>query len=144
MRGELLLEDEGDDLEDGDFDLDTQSLTHRQHRIRLMTIHGAKGLEAPFVTSLDCNHTAITNPGRGVLLDWDPDRQAPDHLSMFTKLSLSKAREDLLTQEKHIALHENWNLFYVALTRAKQGLLVKWRREHAKSPAGRFGARQLV
>jgi len=122
MRGELLLEDEGDDLEDGDFDLDTQSLTHRQHRIRLMTIHGAKGLEAPFVIILDCNHTAITNPGRGVLLDWDPDRQAPDHLSMFTKLSLSKAREDLLTQEKHIALHENWNLFYVALTRAKQGL----------------------
>jgi ATP-dependent helicase/nuclease subunit A len=41
---------------------------------------------------------------------------------MFTKLSLSRAREDLLAQEKDIALHENWNLFYVALTRAKQGL----------------------
>lgn len=122
MRGEVPLEDGGDDLEDGDFDLDSYSIAHRQQRIRLMTIHGAKGLEAPFVIILDCNHTAITNPGRGVLLDWDPDRQAPDHLSMFTKLSLSKAREDLLTQEKNIALHENWNLFYVALTRAKQGL----------------------
>ncbi len=43
-------------------------------------------------------------------------------MSIFTKLSLSKAREDLLAQEKDIALHENWNLFYVALTRAKQGL----------------------
>jgi ATP-dependent helicase/nuclease subunit A len=122
MRGEVPLEDENDELEDGDFDLDSHSITHRQQRIRLMTIHGAKGLEAPFVIILDCNHTAITNPGRGVLLDWDPDRQAPDHLSMFTKLSLSKAREDLLAQEKDIALHENWNLFYVALTRAKQGL----------------------
>jgi ATP-dependent helicase/nuclease subunit A len=122
MRGEVPLEDGGDDLEDGDFDLDSYLIAHRQQRIRLMTIHGAKGLEAPFVIILDCNHTAITNPGRGVLLDWDPDRQAPDHLSMFTKLSLSKAREDLLTQEKNIALHENWNLFYVALTRAKQGL----------------------
>lgn len=122
MRGELPLEDEIEEQEDGDFDLDTHALPHRQQRIRLMTIHGAKGLEAPFVIILDCNHTAITNPGRGVLLDWDPDRQAPDHLSMFTKLSLSKARDDLLVQEKNIALHENWNLFYVALTRAKQGL----------------------
>jgi ATP-dependent helicase/nuclease subunit A len=122
MRGEVPLEDGGDDLEDGDFDLDSYSIAHRQQRIRLMTIHGAKGLEAPFVIILDCNHTAITNPGRGILLDWDPDQQAPDHLSMFTKLSLSKAREDLLTQEKNIALYENWNLFYVALTRAKQGL----------------------
>ena len=122
MRGDVPLEDEGEDLEDGDFALDTHALTNRHQRIRLMTIHGAKGLEAPFVIILDCNHTAITNPGRGVLLDWDPEREAPDHLSMFTKQSLSRARDDLLAQEKEIALHENWNLFYVALTRAKQGL----------------------
>ena len=122
MRGELPFEDDGDDVEEGDYDLDPHSIAHRQQRIRLMTIHGAKGLEAPFVIILDCNHTALTNPGRGVLLDWNPECEAPDHLSMFTKLSLSKAREDLLIQEKNIALHENWNLFYVALTRAKQGL----------------------
>ena len=122
MRGEVPLDDEGDDVDEGDFDLDTHSIAHRQQRIRLMTIHGAKGLEAPFVIILDCNHTAITNPGRGVLLDWDPDHEAPNHLSMFTKLSLSKAREELVEQEKQIALHENWNLLYVALTRAKQGL----------------------
>ncbi len=122
MRGEPLSEDRSDDGEDGNTELDTHMITQGQQRIRLMTIHGAKGLEAPFVIILDCNHTAMTSLGRGVLLDWDPDSAAPNHVSMFTKPSLCKAREDLLAKEKQIALQENWNLFYVALTRAKQGL----------------------
>jgi ATP-dependent helicase/nuclease subunit A len=87
-----------------------------------MTIHGAKGLESPFVIVLDTNNTAMPNFGRGILLDWDPDTNAPHHLSMFTKTSLSQARSHLKEQEKGIALHENWNLLYVALSRAKQGL----------------------
>ena len=93
----------------------------RTQRVRLMTIHGAKGLEASFVILLDSNNTAVPHFSHGVLLDWDPDQASPGHLSMFTKLSLGKGREDLKQQEKEIALKENWNLLYVAITRAKQG-----------------------
>lgn len=122
LRGDLSLEGEGVDGSDIASDGNPNSQRERPQRLRLMTIHGAKGLEAPFVIVLDCNHTALTPSGRGVLLDWDPLANAPKHLSMYTKGTLSKAREALLLKEQDIALHENWNLFYVALTRAKQGV----------------------
>ncbi len=114
--------DEAPEEELADPETETQLAMQRQQRVRLLTIHGAKGLEAPFVIVLDANNTAMPNLSRGVLLDWDPDQLSPSHLSMFTKVTLAKAREDLKAQEKYIALNENWNLFYVALTRAKQGV----------------------
>ena len=117
-------EEFGDDVEDtaANDESDSESIANRQQRVRLMTIHGAKGLEAPFVIVLDTNNTAMPNFGRGILLDWDPDTNAPHHLSMFTKTTLSQARSHFKEQEKGIGLHENWNLLYVALSRAKQGL----------------------
>lgn len=122
MSGELHSEEfedvDGQDDDDGSEDHGEQ----REQRIRIMTIHGAKGLEAPFVIVLDTNNTATPHFASGILLDWDPDQSSPSHLSMFTKLSLGKNRELLQQQEKEIALKENWNLLYVAMTRAKQGL----------------------
>lgn len=107
------VDDEGEDSLD--------LIERRSQRVRLMTIHGAKGLEAPFVILLDANNTASPHFSHGVLLDWNPEQTAPSHLSMFTKLTLGRGREELREQEKDIALKENWNLLYVAITRAKQG-----------------------
>ena len=132
---EINLQRRGDDDEtpdegEVDFNLgDTDALNdmleeEHQQRVRLMTIHGAKGLEAPFVMVLDANHTAGTHEHRGVLLDWPSNQTSPSHLSMYTLDTLTSPRREIRDKELVIAKNENWNLLYVAMTRAKQGLWI--------------------
>jgi ATP-dependent helicase/nuclease subunit A len=96
----------------------------RNKRVRMMTVHGAKGLEAPFVVLLDTNHTTGMNQHRGILLDWPPNEAAPIHLSVFTKDTMTAPRTQIQEEEQRIASNENWNALYVAMTRAKQGLWI--------------------
>ncbi|MBT8593509.1 UvrD-helicase domain-containing protein [Polynucleobacter paneuropaeus] len=124
--------DEGDveaeaemDEDIGEVDLDSEMSEEERHRrVRLMTIHGAKGLEAPFVIMLDANNTEWRAPHRGVLLDWSPEHTAPSHLSLYTKKTLTGEREHIRQKENEVSQNENWNLLYVAMTRAKQGLWI--------------------
>jgi ATP-dependent helicase/nuclease subunit A len=106
--------DDGGELSDAD----------RNKRVRMMTVHGAKGLEAPFVVLLDTNHTTGMNQHRGILLDWPPNETAPIHLSAFTKDTITSPRTQIQEEEQRIASNENWNALYVAMTRAKQGLWI--------------------
>jgi len=94
----------------------------RHKRVRLMTIHGAKGLESPFVIVLDANNTEWRAPHRGVLLDWSPEHASPSHLSLYTAKTLTGERGAIFKKENEVSQNENWNLLYVAMTRAKQGL----------------------
>ncbi|OZB43468.1 MAG: DNA helicase UvrD, partial [Polynucleobacter sp. 39-45-136] len=125
--------DEGDveaqlDEDIGEVDLDSEMSEEDQHkRVRLMTIHGAKGLEAPFVIMLDANHTEWKAPHRGVLMDWSPDEASPSHLSLYTAKSLTEQRAAISVSE-----NENWNVLYVAMTRAQQGLWISGVQSHIK------------
>ncbi len=96
----------------------------RHKRVRLMTIHGAKGLESPFVIILDANNTDTNVDYSGVLIDWAPHEQSPSHLSLFTSKTLTSPRAQINEAEKQIGEKENWNLLYVAMTRARQGLWI--------------------
>ncbi len=96
----------------------------RHKRVRLMTIHGAKGLESPFVIILDANNTATNVDYSGVLIDWVPQEESPSHLSLFTSKTLTSPRAEINEAEKLIGEKENWNLLYVAMTRARQGLWI--------------------
>lgn len=92
--------------------------------VRILTVHGAKGLEAPVVWLLD---TAATQPTRGydALIDWPPDAPAPVHFSLWSKRDeLSRAQRKHHEREAEIAAREDLNLLYVAITRAKQALIV--------------------
>ena len=106
----------------------------KNKRVRMMTIHGAKGLESPFVIMLDANHTEGKADHRGVLLDWPPESESPSHLSMYTLATLTNPRSEVRERELLIAKNENWNLLYVAMTRAKQGL---WISGVAKAPTAK-------
>jgi ATP-dependent helicase/nuclease subunit A len=122
--------DEGDVEADADINEDIgevdeqaeMSEEDRHKRVRLMTIHGAKGLESPFVIMLDSNNTEWRAPHRGVLLDWSPEHASPSHLSLYTATTLTGERSDIFKKESEVSQNENWNLLYVAMTRAKQGL----------------------
>lgn len=93
--------------------------------VRILTIHAAKGLEAPFVVLLDCNHSEPRTETLGVLIDWPPGAAAPTHFSAFGKAGERGVRRTpLFESEATLGQRENWNLLYVAMTRARQGLIV--------------------
>jgi ATP-dependent helicase/nuclease subunit A len=130
--------DEGDVEAESDLvELDEESELSEEDknkRVRMMTIHGAKGLESPFVIMLDANHTEGKADHRGVLLDWPPESESPSHLSMYTSATLTNPRSEVRERELLIGKNENWNLLYVAMTRAKQGL---WISGVAKAPTAK-------
>ncbi len=109
-------EDTASDDDDAGRDLDAA---------HILTVHAAKGLEAPFVVLLDANHSEPAADRGGILVDWPPQAPAPRHFSAYGKRSeRGRARALLFEAEAALADRENWNLLYVAMTRARQGLLV--------------------
>lgn len=93
--------------------------------VRILTIHGAKGLEASIVVLLDANHSEAARDDYGVLCEWPQDRNAPTHFSAFArKAERGIARDHLFAEEEQLKEQEDWNLLYVAATRARNLLIV--------------------
>ncbi|MBI3283845.1 MAG: UvrD-helicase domain-containing protein [Burkholderiales bacterium] len=93
--------------------------------LRILTIHSAKGLEARIVVMLDANHSEAMKDRVGILCQWPLQAGEQRHFSVFGKKDQrGAARDALFAQEEQQAAQENWNLLYVAVTRAKQLLMV--------------------
>lgn len=96
-----------------------------QSCVRIMTIHAAKGLEAPVVFLADAANSKRAQRPYRALIDWPSGAQRPRHFMLTAK----KAEQDSLTralleQEEIHELREDANLLYVALTRARQFLFI--------------------
>jgi ATP-dependent helicase/nuclease subunit A len=93
--------------------------------VRILTIHSAKGLEARVVAMLDTNHSEAASEDIGILCEWPQDSVSPTHLSAFGRKSeRGLARDALFAEEARLKAQEDWNLLYVAATRAKELLIV--------------------
>jgi ATP-dependent helicase/nuclease subunit A len=93
--------------------------------VRVMTIHGAKGLEAEIVALADA-HAVAREEGESVLVVWPPTAAAPEHVSVVARGAAARdaARGAWFAQEQAQREQEDWNLLYVAATRARQVLIV--------------------
>lgn len=94
-------------------------------RVRIMTIHGSKGLEAPIVWMIDTHVANRGQEGYCVAMDWQPGALKPRHFSLLGRLGeAGRARASIIEQEDLAAEREDLNLLYVAITRAEQVLII--------------------
>lgn len=95
------------------------------NRVRIMTIHAAKGLEAPAIILADAARPARRDTGLRALVEWPAERAAPEHFHLITRQDgLDDISLQILERQEQSARYENLNLLYVALTRAQQYLFV--------------------
>jgi len=94
--------------------------------LRVMTIHGAKGLEAEIVVLADAHSRAVPD-GESVLVVWPPEAPVPSHFSLVARgeaAAPDPARAAWFAEDDAQRAQEDWNLLYVAATRARQVLIV--------------------
>lgn len=104
---------------------DESSVDSATDAVRILTIHSAKGLEAEIVVMLDSNHSEAAKDQTGILCQWPLQQGEKKHFSVFgRKDQRGVARDALFAQEEAQAKQENWNMLYVAVTRAKQLLIL--------------------
>ncbi|MBI5460638.1 MAG: UvrD-helicase domain-containing protein [Gammaproteobacteria bacterium] len=94
-------------------------------RVRFLTVHGAKGLEAPVVFLADCAGSERDRNAWQARVEWPADQDRPQtFLLVGRKDSRDRITQALLDRQKQAERREDANLLYVALTRARQMLIV--------------------
>jgi ATP-dependent helicase/nuclease subunit A len=112
--------------------------------VRLLTIHGAKGLEAEAVLLLDTDTPPRNAESMAVLLDWPGEAAVPQRFVFLVSESKPPACcVKTLEAEKIARQREELNALYVALTRSRKTLVLSsieayrsapdswWQRLHA-------------
>ena len=125
--------------------------------VRLLTIHGAKGLEAKAVLLLDTDTAPRGADSMSVLVDWPGEAPAPQKFVFLISESTPPAcATDALALEQAARGREELNALYVAITRAKNTLAVSsiepyheapdswWQRLHGLADAETLPAQVLA
>jgi ATP-dependent helicase/nuclease subunit A len=97
----------------------------RADAVQLMTVHAVKGLEARCVWVVDADPHEPHGAGPGVLVDWPVEHDAPRRVAFVADLAAPCASLiDLHAREQAAAHREELNALYVAMTRARDMLVV--------------------
>lgn len=93
--------------------------------VQLLTVHGAKGLEAPLVMLLDTDGSPPKAETMGVLVDWPGEAAAPTRFSFLaSETRPPPCNVDAVAAEKAARQREELNGLYVAMTRARHTFVV--------------------
>ncbi|MET0181234.1 MAG: UvrD-helicase domain-containing protein, partial [Novosphingobium sp.] len=112
------------------FDASTSELKREAGRneglVRVMTVHGAKGLQAPIVILADATDDPDASPPRGLSLPEpvpgaDPREVPVPPLRRDERVGAVAMAEARARQEER---EEHWRLLYVAMTRAEEALFL--------------------
>lgn len=101
--------------------------------VRIMTVHGAKGLQAPLVVLADAARKPSDMPPDHVVMPWGPHGEGVP-IFFGGKAGRIGPIAEQLAEDKRRADEEHWRLLYVALTRAEDMLFV----------GGALGTRETV
>ncbi len=106
--------------------------------VRVMTVHGSKGLQAPIVVLADA--TADPDFKKSRDLDWEPDAEMrlpvprPRSDALSGSLKASAEKQDQRERQEH------WRLLYVAMTRAEEYLFIGGALNRKQAKKGEIGA----
>ena len=96
-----------------------------QDRVRLLTVHEAKGLEAPVVFVADASRESPPERGARILVEWPAGCAVPQHFLLSPGGKFPNAYcESVIARLQQKDEQEDANLLYVALTRAEQYLYI--------------------
>jgi ATP-dependent helicase/nuclease subunit A len=102
--------------------------------VQLLTVHGAKGLQARLVLLLDTDAPQQRAQTMSVLLDWPGEDAAPRSLIFLASESrVPPSARVALERELRERQREELNALYVALTRTKQRLVLSSVQPHQSS-----------
>lgn len=105
--------------------LPAETPTQNEDAIRILTVHGAKGLEAPVVFLLDADRPPKPEKGLRPLIVWPADAPRPSHFHLIGRADeVDDLSARLCTLQAEARAQEENNLLYVALTRARQMLFI--------------------
>ncbi|MDZ7749797.1 MAG: 3'-5' exonuclease [Halofilum sp. (in: g-proteobacteria)] len=105
-----------------------------ERRVRVLTIHAAKGLEAPVVCIADAASADTADGAFRALVDWPPGASRPERVLPMPSRRHRDARLAAAAGADDAGeARERADLLYVALTRARQLLLVSATRRSAAS-----------
>jgi ATP-dependent helicase/nuclease subunit A len=107
--------------------------THNPGAVRLLTIHGAKGLEAHTVLMLDTDTGSSRPESMGVLIDWPGEAPVPRRfVFLASEKNPPACAASALALEQQARSLEELNALYVALTRAESRLVISSFEPHAR------------
>ena len=104
--------------------------------VQLLTVHGAKGLEAPLVLLLDTDGEPHKSETMGVLVQWPGESEFPSRfVFLASESNPPPCAVAALEEEKQARSREELNGLYVALTRAKTTLVVSSMQPRSDNPS---------
>ena len=91
--------------------------------VRIVTVHGSKGLEAPVVFLIDTNRTPDTEKIIPIPTNPNPEFNLP-WIWLTTDTNQTKQTQIALNAQKQNDISEYYRLLYVAMTRARDELYI--------------------
>jgi ATP-dependent helicase/nuclease subunit A len=93
--------------------------------VKLLTVHGAKGLEADIVLLLDSDAPPQRTDTMSVVVEWPGDAPSPWRYSFIASESRPPpCHAEALEVERGLRQREELNMLYVAMTRARRELVI--------------------
>src|SRR5205823_4969930 len=112
--------------------------------VQLLTVHGAKGLEAHIVFVMDADPEIQNADTASVLVDWPVHSLAPERCAfLYSEARCPPSLATALAKERGAREREELNGLYVAMTRARQSLVFSCVQPHRGGPQASWWARVI-